>query len=418
MRFPILRSCALCSAFQISFPKLCRPVPAALALGSFALIGFNLAGCARGGDNAGDTDLPLVVPRATLPLNAVAITPSTLAKWPWQNSKKEELQRGVTHWQTHQSDGTSLDLLRFDFKINPRLKFELYAQDEDDKKPFDNIVDYWAMGVGQATKHLNGKFSMSKKGTVVAAWNGPFFGYHSKNPAPKTYSGQTAFHLAPLVLNGKVSFNRVNHRWSFGVKYVNQKPQFKVFHLPGRQLLEREFDLASGSTQCLLLNGKPLKVEPFPLPGAAFKIPPVPSTPQEAGHIPNFDHAKFSRASIGWSKDSSKLFLILVRESNADNEMESIRAFRKGEAQSNGWTVLDLQNFWISLHKIGWVESAINSDAGDVGQLAYRLPGGEYSLVAPRGDVSAWERKNFDAGFKGAPQGGALMYFYVRDESL
>jgi hypothetical protein len=361
-----------------------------------------------------DLDVPLLVPRPTMPPNAVSIAPSTLATWPWPGAKPELLQKGVTHWMTHQSDGTSLDLLRFDFKTNSHLKFELYAQDEDDRKPFDNIVAYWPMGVGQATKHLNEKFRKSKKGVVVAAWNGPFFGYSHKPKPP--YEGDTAFHVSPLVLNGKVYFNRVNHRWSFGVKYSKGKLVFKVFHLPGRKKLESEFDFASGSTQCLLLNGKPLKVEPFPRPGEAFKTAPVPSTPEEAGHIPNFDHAKFSRASIGWSKDNSKLFVILVRESNADNEMESIRAFRKGEAQSNGWTVLDLQHFWLALHKIGWVESAINSDAGDVGQLAYRLPDGEYSLVAPKQDVSNWERKTFKADFAGAPQGGAVMYFYVRDK--
>jgi hypothetical protein len=110
--------------------------------------------------------------------------------------------------------------------------------------------------------------------------------------------------------------------------------------------------------------------------------------------------------------------MLLVRESSADNEGNSIRGFMHGEAQSNGWTVLDLQNFWLALHKIGWVQSAINSDAGDVGQLAYLLPDQKYSLVAPRGDVSTWERKSFTPDFKDAPEGGSIMYFYVRDAKV
>ena len=267
------------------------------------------------------------------------------------------------------------------------------------------------MGVGQATRHLNARLKKSGGGKIVAAWNGPFFGYYRSAPIPD----ETAFHLAPITLRGKVHFNTGNHRWSMGVKMVKGKPVFQTFHLPGRALLEREFDFSSGTLQCLLKDGKALAIEPFPKGPRDFKKQPVPSTPQEAGHVPYFDHAKFSRASIGWSHDSSRLYLLLVREPDGDSEGQSIRDLGQWKAQSGGWNLLDLQRFWLSMQRAGKVSDAINSDAGDVAQLAYLLPSNDYLLISPIGDWPKFERKTFTPEFVGAPQGGSLMYFFIRD---
>ncbi|MDF2441678.1 MAG: hypothetical protein JWN98_2662 [Abditibacteriota bacterium] len=335
--------------------------------------------------------------------------PSEHSVWPWPRARVDTPHRGVTHWLAVSRDGTICDLLRFDFKANPRLRFELYSQDEDDKQPFDNIVQFWPMGVGQATRHLNRRFARS--GPVIAAWNGPFFGYHHVAPIP----AETGFHLSPVVLNGRVYHNTANHRWSFGVKYFEGKPRFDVAHLPGRKLLAERFDFASGTVQLLLRNGRAFALAPFPTGPRDFKKQPVPSSPHEAGHIPYFDHAKFSRASIGWSDDHSRLFVLIVREPNGVSEGQSIAALSKWLPQSEGWNVPDLQRFWLSMARTGWIDHAINSDAGDVAQLTYRLPDGRYQMVSPIGDWPRFERRVFDADFHGAPQGGSVMYFYVRE---
>lgn len=347
-------------------------------------------------------------PRAPATLDPNIVVPSELTVWPWPGAKTQELRSGVTYTFARQKDGTALDLLRFDFAKNPRLRFELYAQDEDDAKPWDNVVQFWPMGVGQAVRH----FTQKGRGPIVAAWNGPFFGYYRSAPIPK----ETAFHLAPVVVRGVVKHNTGNHRWTFGVKMEGGKPRFKVFHLPGRPLLEKEFDFASGTIQCLIKDGKKLRLQPFPAPGTEFPAQPFPSTPQEVGHIPYFDHAKFSRASMGWSKDSQQLYMLLVREPQGDTEGISIRGLTDGVPQGRGWNVADLQRFWGAMQERGLIWNAINSDAGDVGQLAYIQPNGKYQLVSPQGDNPSFERREFSPQFEGAPQGGALMYFYVREE--
>src|SRR5689334_19031287 len=86
----------------------------------------------------------------------VVYAPSPAATWPWPRAEVEKPHRGVTHW-THrpQPDGTVMDLFEFDFRSDPRMRLELYDQDEDDVKPFDDLADYWPHGVAWAAYHLN-----------------------------------------------------------------------------------------------------------------------------------------------------------------------------------------------------------------------------------------------------------------------
>lgn len=374
-------------------------------LGSRRTLGIGLAALLVGAVIVWDLRRPgIIVPLPDIKL----ATPSQYTSWPWPDAKIDKPQRGVTHWKVVSRDGTHCDLLRFDFRANPNLRFELYAQDEDDAKPLDNVVKFWAMGVGQATRHVNERFA--PRGKVVAMWNGPFFGYHRVAPIPD----ETGFHVSPIALKGKVYHNTANHRWAFGAKYFEGRPRFQTQHLASRPWLEKNFDFGTGSVQCLVRNGQPLKLEPFPQGPRDFKPQPVPSTPQEVGHVPYFDHAKFSRASIGWSKDDTQLYLLLIREPPDDREGESIKALMKWQPQSKGWNVPDLQRFWLSMRQAGLVWNAINSDAGDVAQLTVRQSDGRYELISPPG-TAPFVRKVFDADFRGAPDGGSISYFYVRD---
>jgi hypothetical protein len=305
----------------------------------------------------------------------------------------------VTHWCARTEDGTELDLLRFDFNANPSLRLELYDQDEDDATPFDNAVRYWPRGVGGAMAHLNAR----KRGPVVAAWNGLFF-------AAEGGWGPDGVgrHVAPVVLNGRVRYNVGNHRWTFGVRQSAAGPEFKAVHLPDRETLRREFSYGAAGAQCLIREGQPLRLEPFPGERDEIKRGPVPSTPEEAGHIPVVDHVKTSRTSMGWSQDSSQLLLLVVTE--LDHEAAGNVALRRGEPQVGGWSVADLQRFWLAYGAWG----AVNIDGGAVTQLAYHMPKGEYTVLPPRWAGSN-ARITLPRDLRDAPAGGTLMYFYVRD---
>jgi hypothetical protein len=326
-------------------------------------------------------------------------TPAALSTWPWPGSPGAEIRPGITHWNARADDGTVVDLLQFDFVANPELRLELYDQDEDDDRPFDNEVDFFARGVGQITRHL----TRAGKGPVLAAWNGLFFS------AEETSAGRRiARHVAPVVLNGSVHHLVGNHRWTFGVQYTRDGPRFRAVHLPDRATLEREFTFAAAGAQCLVREGAPLTLQPFPKPGDKPLPRPVPSTPQQAGHIPGVDHILTSRTSMGWTHDSRRLYLLIVRE--PDSETGSAIAAKRGLPVAGGWTLHDLQRFWMSMHVWG----AVNVDGGDVTQMVYRRGDGRYEMVPPRW-ATAEMRVVLPPELSAAPEGGTLMYFYVRE---
>lgn len=333
-----------------------------------------------------------------LPPNA----PAELATWPLPGAKQDSPHRGVTHWFAKDSHGTTVDVLDFDFTANPHLRWGLFDQDEDDDHPFDNHTVYGPRSSARFTKEFNaGRIRGRAPGKIIAAWNGAFFGYYDKLM-------NHAFHVSPVVLNGQVHFNTANHRWTFGVKYdAAGHPTWKTFHLPSKQTLAREYDWAAGGVQCLIKDGQPLKTEPFPQRQSQVREQPVPSTPQEAGHIPYFDHMRTCRASLAWSRDNRHLYLLLVKE--PDFEGGSSMAFTHGFPDFGGWTVPDVQRFW--LKKGVW--GAINSDAGNVAQLVFAEPNGGYTMVPSR-QTTGLMRVNCPPDWRDTPTGGgAQMYFYV-----
>lgn len=344
--------------------------------------------------------------------------PSVLASWPWPQVRRSTPHHGVTHWlDTSSPDGTSVELFEFDFKANPGLRLELYDQDEDDAQPLDNQVFYWSRGLGTVTQHLQSRLDKEQGGQVVAAWNGAFFGLKNLKPREADW----AFHLAPVVLRGEVLHNTSNHRWTFGVQYANGRPVFKAQHLPGRKQLEQNFDFAAGRMQGLLRDGEPLRLQPFPWKGEKPATPPVASTPQEAGHIPTLDHMKTSRISLGWTGNYRRLYLLFVKE--PDGETPSRAAVQRWKPAYGGWTLADVQRFWLAMKRDKGVWHAVGSDGGDVAQLALLQLGGGYEMVPPRMAMEsgrATNRLKISADTRQPlPEelrlGGALMYFYIRD---
>lgn len=353
-----------------------------------AAVGLALAGCHAPAHSARPVASTAVPQRR----------PAQFSSWPWPGARPERLHEGVTHWIAPSRPGeTSVELFAFDFHENPRLRFEIYDQDEDDATPFDDQANVWPNGVGQVTRHLN----ETGRGPVIAAWHGLFFSVER--------SGASAVgrHVAPVVLRGRAHYNVGNHRWTFGVRYVHGRPAFKVLHMPSYGTLASEFDSAAGGAQCLVRDGAPLGIAPPPAPGTPPEKGGAPSTPAEAGHIYLVDHMKTSRASLGWTRDSRRLYLLFVTE--PDTELESSLAVRHGTPDPGGWDIVDLQRFWLS--KGVW--SAINSDGGDVSQLAFLRPDGRYTLITPRW-AAAHARLTFGPDFAGAPAGGTAMTFYVR----
>ncbi|MBC8139984.1 MAG: hypothetical protein H7Y38_00935, partial [Armatimonadetes bacterium] len=88
----------------------------------------------------------------------------------------------------------------------------------------------------------------------------------------------------------------------------------------------------------------------------------------------------------------------------------SIYAHWWGVPFTGGWTVADVQRFWLSLGVWG----AVNSDGGDLAQLLVRTPTG-YDLSPPCWSSRDMRQTYSYARLGDAPQGGSLMYFYVRD---
>lgn len=347
-----------------------------------------------------------VIPVASLLTDNDIAAAAPLAAWPLPGAKPESIHCGVTHWLAHR-DGTTIDVFHFSWKENPRLRFEILDGDSDDEQPWDNHVRYWQRGVAQATKSVND----SRHGEVLAAWNGLFFGYASPDiTSPKS----EAFHVSPIVIDGVVHTFTANHRWSFGVKYTKSGPHWSIAHQPSRAWLQKNIQWGGGAAQCLVLNGKPLKLRPFPAPGEPPLPQPVKSTPEEAGHIPIFDHIRTSRASLAWERDGQTLWLVFVKES--DGETASKIAFRYRRALQGGWTTADVQRFWLALQMQTGPLTAVNSDAGDVAQMTYLQADGNYTLLPARWAGATFERKTFSPAFTNAPVGGALMFFYVREK--
>jgi hypothetical protein len=348
--------------------------------------------------------------------------PSPQAIWPWHDAQQSTPATGVTRWQSRAPDGTTLELLRFDFAANPNLKIGFYDQDEDDAQPLDNRVFYWQRGIGPVLQSLHQK-QESENRELVALWNGSFFGLKNLKPREQDY----CFHVSPIVLNGKVLFNTSNHRWTWGFQMRGGKTRFKVTHLPGRAQLEREFDFATGATQCLIKDGASLQIKAFPFPGETPATQPVASTPREAGHIPFLDHMKTSRVSVAWTRDSSQLFLLFVKE--PDGEAPSRAALQCRVAAYGGWMLADVQLFWLAAQRDLKIENAVALDGGDVAQLALRLPRNSFEIAPPRLAMSDLKSKGtrryiipvskFSDNKNAAPpeisRGGSLMYFFVSE---
>ena len=187
------------------------------------------------------------------------------------------------------------------------------------------------------------------------------------------------------------------------------EPTFKTLLMPDKAALAKNFTFAAGGAQCLIKDGKPQKLHPWPNLDDPAPHQPVPCAPDEAGYIPNVDWIQTTRATVGWSRDNKHFYLLFVKQTGTEGG--AVMASHGHGPPTGGWTVSDEQRFWLA--KGVW--GAINSDGGDVGQLTYLLPDGNYLLMPPRGGGHYRQRLIFPPDFPNAPPGGTLLYFFVRD---
>jgi hypothetical protein len=315
-------------------------------------------------------------------------SPAADRTWPWQGVVVDRPRPGVTHWRKTATDGTGLELIRFDFSANPRLRFEMYDQDQDAPQPWTNRVRFFGLGVTQATAHLDA----IGRGQVIAATNGMFF--HSTGDGPEGY----ASHVSPVVVDGEPHLaGGENVRWTFGVKYIDGKPHFDAYHTPDRATLAAKFDFAAGGAQVLIWDGV------------------VAASPAEhMSYESAFESMRTSRVAWGWSRDSRLLYLLFVKE--PDSEIVSKIAAKRHIYLGGGWMLSDERSFFQSLG----VWRAFNSDAGDVAQMLLLRGDGKYDLVPPKTNLAKM-RQTIPADSSGGPNAastprhGSLMYWYVRE---
>lgn len=326
------------------------------------------------------------------------------ADWPWRGAIETDLGGGLRRWTARKtSDGSTLDLVEVNFEVAPRLRFELYDQDHHDATPFDDRADYFDTNVATVAKRRNA--SGDRK--VVLACNGLFHGYlRGPGAPPNGY----AIHIGLNVSRGVARYNVGSPRWAWGATHIEGRPRFRALLSPTKAQMSEAFDEGAVGAQLLVRDQVALRLT---LPGdsAASRVGgPSPTAHDEAGHIREVDFWRTSRVSIGWTADSSKLYFLFVGE--PDDELQSklvARGRRKGP--DGGWTLRDLQAFWMSFG----IDYAINSDGGMVAQWLVRMPSGRYEFSPPRW-VAGSRKMELPEDLSGAPSGGGTLMSFVITE--
>ncbi len=346
---------------------------------------------------------------------ALLAPPSALAKWPLNGASTASAPRGVAHLTTRDTDGTDIDLLEFDFKANPKLKLELFDQDSDDAKPFDNSARYWGRNAAYILTHES-----KTGGPLIAVCNGGPFSFD------RSKTLDDAQHVAPLVVAGKPHFQNASTNesqlWTFGVhSNGNNPPQFEVLLRPSPAPLQ--FDYATGGVQCLIKDGMALHLDDPPATKRWGNF--VPPSAADVGSLGRSDWTKTSRISLAWNREGSKLWMLSVRDPEAESASRvalSLRFKELADASTppitGGWSVLDVQNFWKSQGAYG----AVLLSSGDFAQLASQGANDQVDFVPSQVATRFWKtaagrtRLFCAPTLKGAPTGGsALFYWTVRE---
>lgn len=244
-------------------------------------------------------------------------------------------------------NGNTIRLFTFDSAQNPNLRPGIYDCDSDDSTPFDNHnTSFLATPARTVYEKLGGDALF-----IVNA------GYY--NWLDWSWPGLLGSHIAPMVEDGKAHYNVYigpTPSWTFGWKITGGRPKFELLaDVPYNKLTPR-FDWAFCHVRPLIVNGEP----------------------QDLGLGPGLTFLNCSRVSLGWSDDSSKLYILVVR--GRDSERASTSRWRVERRKTSGWDLLQLQRYWSDMG----VKNAIALDGGDSTQIVYRGPHRLMSVASGR----------------------------------
>jgi hypothetical protein len=302
-----------------------------------------------------------------------------------------KLSPGVTvETSAPSADGTIVRLVTCDFRADPSLRLRLYDADSDDVHPGDDRdTEYLGASPAAVFDRLNRHLAGNGRSPRVLI-NGGFFGADSR---------WTGFHIAPIVTHGRHQYDvhPYSAKWpdqsaTFGVRTGSGAPQFAM--LPG----DRWSDLSGFETA---LSG----VRPLRIAGKSLPLKPGPGSTT----------LRCSRTSIAWPDDSSKLYILIVRE--PDGEAGSIAQKESHRRAIGGWDIHEVQHFW----EQRGIANAIQFDSGESTQMITQDDGGRTAWIRSAYQlgktVGYWRdrpvRLHIPIAPPSADVGGVLNYLYV-----
>jgi hypothetical protein len=117
--------------------------------------------------------------------------------------------------------------------------------------------------------------------------------------------------------------------------------------MPDKMTLAKNFTFASGAAQCLVRDGKPQNLHPWPKWDEPPPPQPVPCAPDEAGYIPNVGLDPDLTRDDGLVARSESIFICCSSPRPGDETGAVMASHGHGPA-TGGWTVSDEQRFWLA----------------------------------------------------------------------
>lgn len=295
------------------------------------------------------------------------------------------LSPGISaHTDKPSADGTIVRLITCDFVPQNNLHFGLFDNDFHD----DVVNDNKNLTYRVTPANIAFDKALSTNRNIRVFFSGSFFGIDSHGYAQ---------HIAPFFINNHIYYNNhvLSSKWpdqtaSFGVKYVDNKPEFHL--IPNDSSLRlADMDYAIGGLRLLRRDG--------------FSEPLTRGIGETS--------LRCSRTSIGWDYASQKFYILMVRSVNNEDSN------RKRLVQYGGWDIGQVQKYWETMG----VPNALLCNSGDASQLVTMDKRGRRSFISSNhiGSVTLgyWHQRPLRIYIPMLPVyariDGGLNYIYVRD---
>lgn len=323
--------------------------------------------------------LLIIVPLVMIRSSGASILPAGITK----------LSSGITV-KTEKPDleGNVVRLITCDLSKEPDLRFGIYNVDGDDAEPYDNRDSFY-LGLPASVAYERVSRYLQPGHKLRCMVNGSFFG------ANKVW---TAFYIAPIVYKKQLlyNFHVVSKKWpnqscTLGIAQNQDRP---LFHLIDGDRSGKLQHLNTALCGLRKLRDNDMSV----------------SLSKGLGGT----KLRCSRTSVGWSADSKRFYILIVRE--PDGEASSIRQMESKDKPLGGWDVRRVQKYW----EDAGVPNAILFDGGDSTQLVTDGPKGVASISSNHiGSMTLgyWHKRPIRTYLPMLPPSqtntGVLNYFYV-----